>query len=64
MPIPRDLANEVRAIVGHECYLDSPAETASYGFNSYPMFTEPAAVILFEAKEQVQQVVSSSPWSG
>jgi glycolate oxidase len=58
MPISRDLANEVREIVGHECYLDSPAETASYGFNSYPMFTEPAAVVLFQAKEQVQQVMS------
>src|SRR5258707_8210335 len=47
MPIPPDLANQIRDIVGREQYLDSPAETASYGFNSYPMYTEPAAVGLF-----------------
>jgi glycolate oxidase len=58
MPIPPDLAAQIREIVGRESYLDSPAETASYGFNSYPMFTEPAAVVLFQAKEQVQQVMA------
>jgi glycolate oxidase len=58
VPIPVDLANQVREIVGREGYLDSPAETASYGFNSYPMFTEPAAVVLFQTKAQVPQVIS------
>jgi glycolate oxidase len=57
VPIDQSLADQVRAIVGRDNYLDGPADTASYGFNSYPMFTEPGAVVLFETKEQIQRVV-------
>jgi glycolate oxidase len=57
MAIPSDLATSVRDVVGREAYLDSPSETASYGFNSYPMYTQPAAVILFESREQIERVV-------
>ena len=57
MAIPDELATRVREIVGPEAYLDNPAETATYGFNSYPRYTQPAAVILFEAREQVERVL-------
>ena len=57
MTIPVDLATRVRDIVGSEAYLDSPTDTSSYGFNSYPLYTQPAAVILFQAREQIEQVV-------
>jgi FAD/FMN-containing dehydrogenase len=45
MGIPIDLATRVRDLVGSEVYLDSPADTLSYGFNSYPRYTQPAANI-------------------
>jgi glycolate oxidase len=57
MGIPVDLATRVRDIVGSEGYLDSPADTSSYGFNSYPLYTQPAAVVLFQAREQIEQVL-------
>ena len=57
MPIDKNLADQIRAIVGPDGYLDSPVDTASYGFNSYPAFTEPGAVVLFEDKQQIQRVV-------
>ena len=57
MGIPIDLATRVRDLVGREAYLDSPADTLSYGFNSYPRYTQPAAVILFQAREQIEQVL-------
>lgn len=57
MGIPDDLATRVKDIVGRDAYLDSPADTLSYGFNSYPLYTQPAAVVLFQAREQIEQVV-------
>ncbi len=57
MGIPAHLATRVRDIVGSGGYLDHPADTLSYGFNSYPMYTQPAAVVLFQAREQVEQVL-------
>jgi len=57
MGIPIDLTTRVRDIVGSEAYLDSPADTLSYGFNSYPLYTQPAAVVLFQAREQIEQVL-------
>jgi glycolate oxidase len=57
MGIPTDLATRVKDIVGREAYLDSPADTASYGFNSFPRYTQPAAVILFQARAQIEQVL-------
>ena len=57
MPLPADIATRVRDVVGPSCYLDSPSDTASYGFNSYPMHTEPAAVVLFEHREHIERVV-------
>jgi glycolate oxidase len=57
MGIPPELAARVRDVVGSEAYLDSPADTLSYGFNSYPLYTQPAAVILFQARAQIEQVL-------
>src|SRR5574337_1694775 len=57
MPLPPDLASHIKQLVGSERYLDSASETASYGFNSYPMHTEPAAVVLFEERAHVERVV-------
>lgn len=57
MGIAADLAARVKDIVGSEAYLDSPAETSSYGYNSYPLYTQPAAVILFESRAQIEQVL-------
>ncbi|HEX2689916.1 MAG TPA: FAD-linked oxidase C-terminal domain-containing protein [Kofleriaceae bacterium] len=57
MGIAVDLATRVKDIVGREAYLDSPADTLSYGFNSYPLYTQPAAVILFQSRAQVEQVL-------
>lgn len=58
MPLSPALAAQLREIVGRDRYLDSPADTASYGYNSYPEHTEPAAVVLFEQRDQIQKVVS------
>ena len=57
MPLPEVLATRVRDIVGRDRYLDSPTDTASYGYNSYPLHTEPAAVVLFEDREHIERVV-------
>ncbi|HLU65082.1 MAG TPA: FAD-binding oxidoreductase, partial [Kofleriaceae bacterium] len=58
MPIDPHIAASVRDIVGAENFLDHPAETQSYGFNSYPAFTEPGAVVMLRDVEQVQRVVA------
>jgi glycolate oxidase len=57
MPLPAEVASQVKAIVGAGCYLDSPSDRASYGFNSYPLHTEPAAVVLFEHREHIERVI-------
>ena len=57
MALPQDLGRQLKQLVGPDCYLDSPADTSSYGFNSYPAYTEPAAVVLFEDKTQIERVV-------
>ena len=44
MPLSEQLSNQLRDIVGRERYLDTPTDTASYGYNSFPLHTEPAAV--------------------
>ena len=55
--IPADLATRVRDIVGSEAYLDGPADTASYAFNAYQRYAQPAAVILFQARAQIERVL-------
>ncbi len=57
MPLPEDLTRAVRREVGARCFLDSPSDVAAYGYNCYPKFTEPAAVVLFEDKHQIERVV-------
>lgn len=57
MPLPEQLANRIQDIVGRERYLDTPTDTVSYGYNAFPLHTEPAAVVLFEERAHIERVV-------